>query len=114
MGYSFLQGSESVFADRTDIAIGGFIAHRRVYGPITICEWNPDWDGLDVEERSRLKARQGLSMVTAHPVRVVDAGMEDVPADGETMGEVVMRGNNVMKGYWGLPEATAAATVAAE
>jgi len=96
--------------ERTE-ALGFQINHvyglTETYGPITICEWNPDWDGLDVEERSRLKARQGLSMVTAHPVRVVDAGMEDVPADGETMGEVVMRGNNVMKGYFDDPAATA-------
>ena len=96
--------------ERTE-ALGFQINHvyglTETYGPITICEWNPDWDGLDVEERSRLKARQGLSMVTAHPVRVVDAGMEDVPADGETMGEVVMRGNNVMKGYFDDAAATA-------
>ena len=48
-------------------------------------------------------------MITADPVRVVDAEMRDVPADGETMGEVVMRGNNVMKGYFDDPEATAEA-----
>jgi fatty-acyl-CoA synthase len=76
------------------------------YGPITICEWNPAWDELDVAQRARLKARQGLHMVTADPVRVVDADMNDVPADGETMGEVVMRGNNVMKGYFNDEPAT--------
>ncbi len=58
---------------------------------------------------SRLKARQGLALVTADPVRVVDADMVDVPADGETMGEVVMRGNNVMKGYFDDAAATAEA-----
>jgi fatty-acyl-CoA synthase len=79
------------------------------YGPITICEWNPDWDALDVEERARLKARQGLCMLTADPVRVVDGEMSDVPADGATMGEVVMRGNNVMKGYFADDAATAEA-----
>jgi fatty-acyl-CoA synthase len=76
------------------------------YGPITICEWNPDWDGLDADARARLKARQGLHLVTADAVRVVDGEMGDVPADGETMGEVVMRGNNVMKGYFADDAAT--------
>ena len=98
--------------ERTE-ALGFQINHlyglTETYGPITICEWNPDWDELDVEERARLKARQGLAMLTADPVRVVDPEMRDVPADGETMGEVVMRGNNVMKGYFDDPAATAEA-----
>ena len=98
--------------ERTE-ALGFQINHlyglTETYGPITICEWNPDWDELDVEERARLKARQGLAMLTADPVRVVDPQMQDVPADGETMGEVVMRGNNVMKGYFDDPAATAEA-----
>ncbi|MEP6893947.1 MAG: AMP-binding protein, partial [Gaiellaceae bacterium] len=79
------------------------------YGPITICEWNPIWDELPLEERCRLKARQGIGMVTADRVRVVDSDLRDVPADGETMGEVVMRGNNVMKGYFDDEAATAEA-----
>jgi fatty-acyl-CoA synthase len=79
------------------------------YGPISICAWNPDWDGVDGPERARLRARQGVAMLGADPVRVVDEEMVDVPRDGETMGEVVMRGNNVMKGYLGDPEATATA-----
>ncbi len=56
-----------------------------------------------------MKARQGVAMIMADPIRVVDEEMRDVPADGETMGEVVMRGNNVMKGYYRDPEATAKA-----
>jgi fatty-acyl-CoA synthase len=76
------------------------------YGPITICEWNPDWDRFEVAQRARLKSRQGVSYMTADPLRVVDLELNDVPADGETMGEVVMRGNNVMKGYFQDEEAT--------
>ena len=98
--------------ERTE-ALGFGINHAygltETYGPHTICEWNPDWDELDGQKRARLKARQGLNMVTTDPVRVVDAELEDVPADGETMGEVVMRGNNVMKGYFADEAATAEA-----
>jgi fatty-acyl-CoA synthase len=90
--------------------LGFEVAHvyglTETYGPITICEWNPSWDGRDGEQRARLRARQGIAMLTADPVRVVDEAMRDVPADGETMGEVVMRGNNVMKGYLGDEQAT--------
>ncbi len=91
-------------------ALGFSINHvyglTETYGPITICEWKAEWDGLDAEERARLKARQGLQLVTADAVRVVDPEMNDVPADGETMGEVVMVGNNVMKGYFADEAAT--------
>ena len=79
------------------------------YGPITICDWNPEWDALEPEDRSKLRARQGVGMITADRVRVVDEAMRDVPADGSTMGEVVMRGNNVMKGYFDDPVGTAKA-----
>jgi fatty-acyl-CoA synthase len=101
-----------VVLERT-AALGFEIHHvyglTETYGPITICEWNPDWDDLGPEERARLNARQGLGMVTADPVRVVDQEMRDVPADAATMGEVIMRGNNVMKGYFRDEKATAEA-----
>jgi len=79
------------------------------YGPITVCEWHPEWDKLPAEEQSLYRARQGQAYLTADMVRVVDENIEDVPKDGSTMGEVVMRGNNVMKEYYLQPEATARA-----
>ena len=92
-------------------ALGFSINHlyglTETYGPHTICEWKAEWDQLDADTQAKLKARQGLQMVTADAVRVVDAEMRDVPANGEAMGEVVMRGNNVMKGYFADEEATA-------
>jgi fatty-acyl-CoA synthase len=77
------------------------------YGPHTVCEWHPEWDALPVEERARLAARQGQGYVIADLVRIVDGEMRDVPQDADTLGEVVMRGNNVMKGYFEQPDATA-------
>jgi fatty-acyl-CoA synthase len=79
------------------------------YGPHVYCEMQPAWEGLDVAGRARVMARQGVPYHTATHLRVVDDDMRDVPADGESMGEVVMRGNNVMQGYYDEPEATAAA-----
>jgi fatty-acyl-CoA synthase len=76
------------------------------YGPYTVCDWHDEWAGLDADERARLLSRQGQAYVIADPVRVVDENMRDVPRDGATPGEVVMRGNDVMKGYFEQPEAT--------
>ncbi len=94
-------------------AIGAVITHlyglTETYGPHTYCEWNPNWDGESPERRALLRARQGVASVVACELRVVDEDMNDAPADAETMGEVVMRGNNVMAGYFEQPEATAEA-----
>ena len=79
------------------------------YGPISYCQSQPQWAGLSSEERSVLQARQGVSMIQAEGLRIVDKAMADVPADGSTMGEIVMRGNNVMAGYYADPAATAEA-----
>jgi fatty-acyl-CoA synthase len=76
------------------------------YGPHTVCTWQDDWSDLSAEDRARLLAHQGQGYTTADLVRVVDEEMNDVPRDGATMGEVVMRGNNVMAGYFADPEAT--------
>jgi fatty-acyl-CoA synthase len=79
------------------------------YGPYTVCEWHSEWDELPADEQARLQARQGQGMVTAERARIVDANMQDMPWDAQSMGEVVMRGNNVAKGYYENPEATARA-----
>jgi len=79
------------------------------YGPHTVCAWHREWDALPAEEQARRAARQGQGYALFDLVRVVDEGMNDVPRDGETMGEVIMVGNNVAKGYFEQPEATAEA-----
>jgi fatty-acyl-CoA synthase len=76
------------------------------YGPMTTSAPRKEWEDLDPEEHARLLARQGQGYVTADLVRVVDDEMNDVPLDGETMGEIAMHGNMVMKGYLDNEEAT--------
>src|SRR3954447_25504016 len=76
------------------------------YGPHTVRIAQAEWSALPVAERARLLARQGQGYTIADLVRVVDEQCGDVPRDGATMGEVVMRGNNVMAGYFANPEAT--------
>jgi fatty-acyl-CoA synthase len=78
-----------------------------VYGPATVCAWQDDWDALDSGERARLKARQGVRYAAEDGVTVMDpTTMQEVPRDGSTMGEVMFRGNLVMKGYLKNPKAT--------
>jgi fatty-acyl-CoA synthase len=94
--------------------IGAEVSHvyglTETYGPHTICAWHPEWDALPVGERAELKARQGVAYAFAGmDLRVVDQHMNDVPADGRTMGEIIMRGNNVMLGYYKDPDGTAQA-----
>jgi fatty-acyl-CoA synthase len=76
------------------------------YGPITVSPAHEGWQQLPVVERAKLLARQGQAYPSADLIRVVDADMNDIPRDAATMGEVVMRGNNVMSGYFADPAAT--------
>ena len=91
-------------------SMGAVLTHAygltETYGPHTVSQWKMQWDTMPADERARLKARQGVGYIHAPELRVVDDAMQDVPADGATMGEVVMRGNNVMKGYFNDPAAT--------
>ncbi|OYZ90676.1 MAG: acyl-CoA synthetase [Rhizobiales bacterium 17-65-6] len=81
-----------------------------VYGPAVVNEWNSAWDALPAAERAEKKSRQGVRYGALEALDVLDPDtMEPVPADGETMGEVMFRGNVVMKGYLKNPRATEAA-----
>ena len=99
---------------RTIEGMGAQIIHvyglTETYGPCTVAAPQPDWDSLPSDELARVKARQGVPfMVYGTGLRVVDENMADVPCDTESMGEVVMQGDAVMKGYYNDPDATAEA-----
>jgi 3-(methylthio)propionyl---CoA ligase len=77
------------------------------YGPSTVCAWQEDWAELPLGDRSAKMARQGVQYLTLDQQRVADpATLEDVPADGATIGELMLRGNTLMKGYLKNPAAT--------
>jgi len=118
------------FDQRVDVATGGaappsavIVAMEKIgfqvthlygtteaYGPATVCDWHPEWDRLSQADRAEKTARQGVRYPTLEEVMVLDPEtMEAVPADGETMGEIMLRGNTVMKGYLKNPAATEAA-----
>ena len=79
------------------------------YGPITVCPEQEGWRELPVSQRAKYLARQGQAYPSSDLVRVVDEQMTDVPQDGQVMGEVIMRGNNVMSGYFNDEAATSKA-----
>jgi len=123
-------GSESAFSHVVEVATGGaappspvirsleergfHVTHlyglTESYGPATVCVWQEDWDALSTDERYARMARQGVNHVTADDVMVADPQtLEETPRDGATIGEVMLRGNTVMKGYLKNPPATAEA-----
>ncbi len=77
------------------------------FGPSSMCVWQTDWDGLDAEATARVMSRQGVRMPSIEALEVVDMDtLEEVPADGQTIGELVLRGNTLMEGYLKNPGAT--------
>tara|TARA_Y100001001_G_scaffold157102_1_gene174751 strand:+ start:267 stop:1895 length:1629 start_codon:yes stop_codon:yes gene_type:complete len=90
-----IAGVESLGIDVTHV-----YGLTEVYGPVTVCAWREAWDELPLEERARIKARQGVRGHMLEALCVADpVTLEPLPKDGESIGEIMMRGNNVMKGY---------------
>jgi fatty-acyl-CoA synthase len=99
---SMIEGMEHMGFDLTHV-----YGLTEVYGPAAVCVKHEDWDALDVGERARLNARQGVNYHLQRGVTVMDPKtMQAVPPDGETMGEIMFRGNITMKGYLKNPKAT--------
>jgi len=93
--------------ERRGVEITHVYGLTEVYGPATVCVKQESWDALDARERAVRNGRQGMRFLTEEAVKVLDPEtMEPVPADGETMGEIMFRGNITMKGYLKNPKAT--------
>ncbi len=99
---SMIEGMEALGFDLTHV-----YGLTETYGPVTVCAKHDDWNTLDVGERARLNARQGVRYHLQRDARVINPEtMQPVPPDGETMGEIMVRGNIAMKGYLKNPAAT--------
>jgi fatty-acyl-CoA synthase len=99
---SMIEGMERLGFDLTHV-----YGLTEVYGPATVCPKHEEWNGLDIGERARLNARQGVRYHLERDAQVIDPQtMQPVPRDGETMGEIMFRGNIVMKGYLKNAKAT--------
>ncbi|WP_423933908.1 acyl-CoA synthetase [Comamonas sp. 23] len=99
---AMIEGMEQLGFDLTHV-----YGLTEVYGPVMVCAQQPDWQGMDVGERARLNARQGLRYHLQRDAQVRDPEtLAPVPQDGQTMGEIMLRGNIAMKGYLKNPEAT--------
>jgi fatty-acyl-CoA synthase len=97
-----IEGMETLGFDLTHV-----YGLTEVYGPATVCAKHGEWDDLDIGERARLNARQGVRYHLERDVRVLDPQtMQPVPQDGQTMGEIMFKGNIAMKGYLKNPQAT--------
>jgi fatty-acyl-CoA synthase len=97
-----LEGAESIGINLTHV-----YGLTEVYGPASVCAEQPGWDDLPADQRARLKRRQGVPYPLEEAVTVIDTEtMQEVPRDGETIGEVMFRGNIVMKGYLKNEKAT--------
>jgi fatty-acyl-CoA synthase len=102
---SMIEGMERMGFDLTHV-----YGLTEVYGPATVCAKQEEWNALDIPERARLNGRQGVRYLMEEGLSVMDPQtMQPVPADGETMGEIMFRGNITMKGYLKNPKATQAA-----
>lgn len=99
---SMIEGMEALGFDLTHV-----YGLTEVYGPATVCAAQDGWDQLEIGERARLNARQGVRYHLERDVRVLDAStLQPVPSDGETMGEIMFKGNIAMKGYLKNAKAT--------
>jgi fatty-acyl-CoA synthase len=99
---AMIEGMERMGFDLTHV-----YGLTETYGPAAVCAKHPEWDDVDIAERTRLNGRQGVNYTLQEGMAVMDPEtMTPVPADGETMGELVFRGNVTMKGYLRNPQAT--------